>query len=135
MGAACEMRQRITLLDTPEADELETHLALINWALWCRSKWAPQRAYSAEGRYVPPATNIFTPQEPGVAVDERSAVEVNASLVLVPQQHRQALRLRYYDRAPDRIIARRLAIHAGSYQRFLRDARLMLRNIMRFRAR
>ena len=130
------MRQREPLLDEPAEDEIEVHEALLNWAEWCRVRRRPWRCLSVEGRYRPAAGNVYEPQStrpPPKASDPLAAEEVNGALLAVPEQHRQALHWRYHLRAPDRVIARALAIRPGGYGRFMRDARLMLRNVLLFR--
>jgi len=123
----------VPAVDEPAEDELATHDALLNWAEWCRVRLAQGRAQSAEGRYLAPAGNVYNPPEPRAATNVPRAEKVNAALLEVPRQHRDGLRWRYYLRAPDRAICRALALRPSSYGRFMRDARLMLRNILHFR--
>ena len=125
------MRQRPPLLDRPCDDELPVHGALLRWAEWCRVRWRPARAGSAEGSYAPEAQNVFNPPGPRPVVDPVLAVAVNAGLLALPERERRGLRLRYHERLPDRIIAKMLAVHHAAYQAFLRGARLMLRNVLR----
>lgn len=127
------MRQREPLLDEPAEDEIPAHEALLNWAAWCRVRWHPRRAGSAEGWYKPEAQDVFNPPEPRPAVDQVLAVEVNAALVSVPERSRTALGLRYHQRAPDRAICRIARVRPEHYQGFMRQARLMLRNVLRRR--
>lgn len=126
------MKQREVLLDQPQPDELDTHRQLLNWAAWCRMRGGrPGRCFSVEGRFIPPAQKVHNPPAPREEVDMLAAERVNSALLEVPAEHRRALVERYFYRCPDRVLARRLAIRPDSYQRFLRDARLMLRNRLR----
>lgn len=127
------MRQREPLLDEPAEDEWPTHEALLNWAEWCRVRRGPGRCRSAEGRYLPPAANVYHPPEPRRVPDPLAAEIVNGALLAIPERHRQVLHWRYHLRAPDRVIARALAVRPMDYGRFMRVARLMLRNVLLFR--
>lgn len=129
----CAVRTRPPLLDEPRDDELPVHGALLNWAEWCRVRWRPGRAGSAEGAYLPEAQALFNPPEPRTVVDQRLAVEVNSALLSVPERNRTALRLRYHERMSDRAICRIARVRPEHYQGFMRQARLMLRNVLRRR--
>jgi DNA-directed RNA polymerase specialized sigma24 family protein len=109
------------------------HDALVNWAAWCRSHPTQGRCFSAEGRYVPPAQNLFHTPEPRVQVDEVQAQAVNAAMLDLPEQARFALWMRYFRRVPDRVIARSCGVGAKYYVGFMRHARLMLRTALRAR--
>lgn len=116
----------VALLDRPLEDEIEAHLALLNWAAWCVVRRRPGRCASVEGRFVPPKQNIYNPPEPKVAVDVVLAEKVNSALLEIPFGYRDVLRLRYHERKNDRTIAQEVGVHVLSYQRFIRDARLSL---------
>ena len=127
------MRRAIDLLmDEPQDDETWVHEALIAWGFWCHDR--PWRAgcVSAEGRYRPPAQALFNPPEPRPRSFVRPE-DTNSALLGVPGQHREALVLRYYMLMPDRIICRIIALRPTAYQRFMRDARLMIRNVLQSR--
>lgn len=118
------------IMDTPAEDEESMHNALLNWAAWCIARVQPGHCLSAEWRYIPKGINVYNPPEARTAVNEPAAVEVNAALLDVPEWHRAAIVMRYHARLWDRTIYRRLGIHRLSYQRFMRDARLMLRAVL-----
>lgn len=124
------LRERGILVDEPAQDEIMAHESLINWANWCRIRGRSARCFSIEGRYLAPAGNVFETREPKTFVDVLAAEMVNVSLVVIPCQHRDALHSRYFLRLADRLICRRLGLRVGSYQRFLRDARLMLWSVL-----
>jgi len=127
------MKQREPLLDEPAEDEWPTHEALLNWAEWCRVRRRPGRCFSAEGHYRPPAGNVYHPPEPRRALDPLAAERVNGALLALPEKCRRALHWRYHLQAPDRVIAKALALRPTAYQAFIRAARLMLRNVLLFR--
>lgn len=121
------------LLDEPKEDEVGIHEALLQWARWCALKWIPGRAASAEGQYVPPAANIYDPPEPRAIINPLVVVELNAALLFIPDLSRRAVRMRYFDRLPDRLIARRIDCRIQEYSGFMRDARLKLKKNMETR--
>ena len=118
------------LVDEPQPDEAETHEQLLNWAAWCRVYHVPGRARSAEGRFTPPASRLFDPPAPRFRVMLLAAEAVNLAMLDMPAGHREALHLRYISRMPDRVICRVLRLAVASYQRFMRDARLMLASLL-----
>ena len=118
------------IMDCPAEDEEPMHKALLNWAAWCVGRTQPGHCQSAEWRYIPKGINVFNPPEARTEVNEPSAIEVNAALLDVPEWHRAALVMRYHARLWDRTIYRHLGVHRLSYQRFMRDARLMLRAVL-----
>ena len=127
------MRPRSILADIPQNDELSVHLRLENWGRWCRVKPRFGRAQSAEGGYRPEAGNVFDPPEPKLFIDPLDAEVINGALLKLAHEFRWGLRMRYFERRPDRIIAKKLAVPRLKYQPFMRRARLMVMNVLRFR--
>lgn len=129
---------REPLEDFPQEDELPVHGKLENWGNWCRIRQGKgSRAQSAEGMYYEAESgNIWEPQEPKILVDLISAEEVNVGLLALAEEFRFGLKLRYYNRLPDRLIFKELRqtiqIRRNGYQDFMRRARLMLNNHLRF---
>lgn len=127
-GSNRAARQRVPCEDKPADDEMTIHGRLQNWAAWCRSRPVRGRALSAEGRYIPEGI-IGRVMAPTAAVDSLDAVEINAALLKIGRAQRLALELRYYAGTPDRVIARVVGVAARIYPRFMRVARLSVRNV------
>lgn len=103
---------------------------LANWAAWARDRPTAHHCASLEHHYRPP--QHWHPPQPSVFVNVLSALDVDRALRVVPLQHRRALILHYHSRAPSRYICRVLALRAAAWDQFFSDAKLMLRNILRF---
>ncbi len=122
---------REPLVDTPADDEMTAHVALIQWARWCLQRRRPGRALSAEGRYRPESGHVHEGLVARQQVDVLTAEAVNQALLRLPEQHREILRLRYHVEMPDLAIAKSLGIKRSGFQKFIRDARLMLAAVLR----
>jgi hypothetical protein len=121
--------ERAVCADVPEDDEWPTHERLVNWGDWCRIR--PSRAgrcNSAEGGFTPEAGRVWNPQEPRPYVDLLDAEVMNSTLIALAHEFRFGLRLRYFQRWPDKWIARSIPVPRLQYQSFMRRARLMVRN-------
>ena len=127
-------RKREAPVDEIAPDEQSAHAALINWAEWCRGRGRRGSTLSAEGRYVPPAARVYDSEQARVQVDPKSAEQVNAALLALPTMHRDALKLRYFARLSDWTICRVLATRPSNFHWVMRDSRLMLQNVLRFRS-
>lgn len=114
------------IVDEPQADEIPIHEALQEWAAWARVRPAVGRALSAEGNFTPPLGNLYDPPAPNRAFDIPRCELINTALLHIPSNSRRAIIMRYFYRYPDNAMCRRLRIHHGNYQGFMRHARLML---------
>jgi hypothetical protein len=108
--------------------DLDAQIA--NWASWVRTKPSRSHCRSIEHLYTPP--KHWWPESPRAAIDVFAALDVERAMCVVPTQHRQALIWHYAAKAPSSYICRKLVLRRTDWDRFLDDARTMLKNILRF---
>lgn len=101
-----------------------------NWASWVRTRPPRSHCRSIEHLYRPP--KHWWPEAPRAAIDVQEALKVERALRVVPRQHQQALIWHYAAKAPSSYICRKLVLRRDDWDRFLEDARTMLKNILRF---
>jgi DNA-directed RNA polymerase specialized sigma24 family protein len=111
-------------------EEYEVHLALINWARWCRVREVMVNAGSAEGRYITPRYRELSAIFSSHPDDVIAAEQVGLALLTLPSEFRKVLFLRYWERISDWSICRRLRLHATSFGAFMRMARVALRRAL-----
>lgn len=115
---------------TSSDDELESLLE--NWARWSRE--LPERGHcsSLEHRYRSPQTwhDLGAPQAPSQPVNREAALAVNRAWGAMPQPWKGVLRDWYVFGANPRMTCRRIKIPFSAHPDYLRDARMMCRNLL-----
>ena len=111
-------------------DELERQLE--NWGRWCRELPSRGHCESIESRYRSPQHwhDLGAPQAPARPVDRDAALNVNRAWGVTPQPWKAVLRDWYVFRANPKMACRRVKIPFVAHDDYLRDARLMVRNLL-----
>lgn len=99
---------------------------LENWARWCRSHRPQGRAGSAEGRYTAP--RVKEDLTPGRPVDVLLAAAVERAVCKIGRKHRDTLKWSFVYPVPLLVICRKAGINRLAYSRYMREAKLMIRN-------